>query len=149
MRTAQYHLLEGVASAIAEWFKGTGWRLFVDTLDEEERRALLETYEERLAGTYKALAGDRDLLVFPRLFIVVGRRWPRDSANGRGSHFFQRLLGVGGDRLSTSLDVCFSVPYPGADGPRSRQNSGKQCFSRPAQLIYSAPSSALGPRYTN
>jgi len=72
-RTTYYHVLEGGAGAIVEWFKGTGLRPFLDPLDEDERREFLESYEQRLAEAYKVTPDDRVLLPFPRLFIVARR----------------------------------------------------------------------------
>ena len=70
-RTTYYHVLSGGASAIVEWFKGTGLRPFLDPLNAEERSAFLEKYTAEIAKAYKIFANGTVLLPFPRLFIVL------------------------------------------------------------------------------
>jgi trans-aconitate 2-methyltransferase len=70
-RTTYYHPLAD-ASAIVEWFKGTGLRPFLDPLDSPERAEYLARYTERLAQVYPS-HGAETLLPFPRLFIVAQR----------------------------------------------------------------------------
>ncbi len=68
-----HHVLSGGASAVVEWFKGSGLRPFLDPLDEAERSAYLARYTEAIAEDYPALPDGTVLLPFPRLFIVATR----------------------------------------------------------------------------
>lgn len=72
-RTTYHHPLEGGASGIVEWFKGTGLRPFLDPLEPDERGAYLSRYTSAVADAYPALADGSVLLPFPRLFIVATR----------------------------------------------------------------------------
>ncbi len=69
-RTTYYHALAD-ASAIVEWFKGTGLRPFLDPLDAIERTAYLQVYLDAVTRAYPPLAGGGVLLPFPRLFLVA------------------------------------------------------------------------------
>jgi trans-aconitate 2-methyltransferase len=72
-RTTYHHALEGGASAVVEWFKGSGLRPFLDPLDEQEREAYLARYTEAIAAAYRPLPNGTVLLPFPRLFVVATR----------------------------------------------------------------------------
>ena len=72
-RTTYYHALSGGASAIVEWFKGSGLRPFIQPLSDAERAAYLERYTAAVATAYPALADGSVLLPFPRLFMVAVR----------------------------------------------------------------------------
>lgn len=72
-RTTYHHVLDGGASAVVEWFKGSGLRPFLDPLDEGERREFLARYTRAVDAAYPALADGTVLLPFPRLFIVATR----------------------------------------------------------------------------
>ena len=71
--TVYHHVLPGGASAIVEWFKGSGLRPFLDPLDADERTAYLARYEAAVAEAYPALPDGTVLLPFPRLFFVATR----------------------------------------------------------------------------
>lgn len=70
--THYQHTLDG-AEAIAEWFKATALRPFVDPLAPDHRRAFLQAYIARIAAAYPARHDGKVLLRFPRLFIVACR----------------------------------------------------------------------------
>ncbi|MCK0208684.1 trans-aconitate 2-methyltransferase [Starkeya koreensis] len=71
-RTTYVHPMEG-ASAIAEWFKSTGLKPYLDRLDDGERKAFVDSYIERIDASYEHHEGGTLLLRFPRLFIVARR----------------------------------------------------------------------------
>lgn len=70
-RTTYYHSLPGGASAIVEWFKGTGLRPYIALLNDEGRASFLAKVEEEIAKAYPLLDDGNVLLPFPRLFIVA------------------------------------------------------------------------------
>ena len=72
-RTTYHHRLEGGASGVVEWFKGTGLRPFLDPLDATEREGYLARYTSAIAHAYAPLTDGSILLPFPRLFIVATR----------------------------------------------------------------------------
>jgi trans-aconitate 2-methyltransferase len=72
-RTTYYHVLAGGATAVVEWFKGSGLRPFVEPLDDAERSAYLERYTAAIAGAYPAAADGTVLLPFPRMFMLAIR----------------------------------------------------------------------------
>jgi trans-aconitate 2-methyltransferase len=71
-RTTYYHPLAGL-DAVVEWFKGSGLRPYLASLDEEERAEYLRRYRSALAGAYLAQRDASVLLPFPRLFFVATR----------------------------------------------------------------------------
>jgi trans-aconitate 2-methyltransferase len=70
--THYQHALAG-PEAIAEWFKGTALRPFIDPLAPEHRQTFLQAYTARMAAAYPARYDGKVLLRFPRLFIVACR----------------------------------------------------------------------------
>jgi len=69
-RTTYYHALPD-ASAVVEWFKGTGLRPFLDPLDPAQQAAFLERYRDAIAQAYPPLADGLVVLPFPRLFFTA------------------------------------------------------------------------------
>ena len=72
-RATYYHALPGGAAAIAEWFKGSGLRPFLDPLSDDERTAYLLDFKHGMEKTYPSRADGSVLLPFPRLFMVAIR----------------------------------------------------------------------------
>lgn len=72
-RTTYHHILPGGASAVVEWFKGSGLRPYLDPLTNAERTEYLSRYEALIADAYPALPDGTVVLPFPRLFIVATR----------------------------------------------------------------------------
>jgi trans-aconitate 2-methyltransferase len=70
--TLYEHPLDG-AEAIADWFKGTALRPYLDALSEAERAEFLVQYKARLNAAYPVQCDGKSLLRFPRLFIVAVR----------------------------------------------------------------------------
>lgn len=71
-RTTYYHVLRD-ASAIVEWFKGSGLRPFLEPLTALEREDYLKHYTAAIAQAYPAGANGSVLLPFPRLFMIAVR----------------------------------------------------------------------------
>lgn len=71
--TTYYHPLAGGADAVVEWFRGTGLRPFLDSLDDTQKAVFLSQYRVAIEAAYPALADGTVLLPFPRLFIVARR----------------------------------------------------------------------------
>jgi trans-aconitate 2-methyltransferase len=69
-QTTYVHELDGLG-AIADWFKSTGLKPFLDRLDAEEQEAYLQRYLARIAPSYPVENDGKVLLPFPRLFIVA------------------------------------------------------------------------------
>lgn len=61
------------AEAIVEWLKSTGLKTFTDPLDEDEKKAFLARYLDKIRQAYPPAANGKVLLRFPRLFIVAKR----------------------------------------------------------------------------
>lgn len=72
-RTTYHHALSGGASAIVEWFKGSGLRPFLEPLNALQRDAYLDRYMAEVARVYPTLEDGSVLLPFPRLFVVAAR----------------------------------------------------------------------------
>ncbi|CAH1661595.1 trans-aconitate 2-methyltransferase [Hyphomicrobiales bacterium] len=71
-QTTYVHALEGVA-AIAEWFRSTGLKPYLDRLTAEEQGEFIARYIECIAPAYPVEQDGKVLLRFPRLFIVAVR----------------------------------------------------------------------------
>lgn len=71
-QTTYLHPLAG-ASAVVEWFKGSGLRPFLEPLDATERSAFLARYEAAITQAYPPLPDGTLLLPFPRLFFIATR----------------------------------------------------------------------------
>ncbi|MGI4813255.1 MAG: trans-aconitate 2-methyltransferase [Janthinobacterium lividum] len=72
-RTVYFHPMADGAAGVAEWFKGTGLRPYLNRLDAAEQTEFLNRYKKAVAHAYPALADGTVLLPFPRLFIVATR----------------------------------------------------------------------------
>ncbi len=69
--TTEYlHIMTG-PEAIAEWYKGTGLRPFLDALPEADRPRFLADYTALLAGAYPRRADGKVLFPFLRLFLIA------------------------------------------------------------------------------
>lgn len=72
-KTEYVHILPS-ASAVVEWYKGTGLRPFLDRLpDDVMRERFLDVYLEAITAAYPARRDGNVLLPFERLFIVAYR----------------------------------------------------------------------------
>ncbi|RYZ43118.1 MAG: trans-aconitate 2-methyltransferase [Myxococcaceae bacterium] len=72
-RTTYFHPLAGGASAVVEWFKGSGLRPFLEPLDAAEKTDFLARYQAAVSQAHPTLPDGTVLLPFPRLFIVATR----------------------------------------------------------------------------
>jgi trans-aconitate 2-methyltransferase len=72
-RTTYRHVLAGGASAIVEWFKGSGLRPYLDPLDAAEAVAFVARLQAAVAETYPAMPDGSVLLPYPRIFMVATR----------------------------------------------------------------------------
>jgi trans-aconitate 2-methyltransferase len=72
-RTTYHHALKGGASAVVEWFKGSGLRPFLQPLDEAERGEYLRRYTAAIAQAYPPSSDGIVLLPFPRVFVTAIR----------------------------------------------------------------------------
>jgi trans-aconitate 2-methyltransferase len=71
--TEYVHVLES-AAAIAEWYKGTGLRPFLDALaDEGQRERFVADYAARLAEVFTPQPDGRVLFPFRRVFLLAYR----------------------------------------------------------------------------
>jgi trans-aconitate 2-methyltransferase len=59
--------------AIAEWFRGSALRPFLDRVDSSSAQAFLSAYIDEIRPHYSPRADGRVLLRFPRLFLVAVR----------------------------------------------------------------------------
>jgi trans-aconitate 2-methyltransferase len=72
-RTTYFHVIEGGAAGVVEWFKGSALRPLLDALGEAERAAFVARYQVAVANAYRTMPDGTVLLPFPRLFIVATR----------------------------------------------------------------------------
>ncbi len=70
--TLYQHPLDG-SEAIADWFKGSALRPFLDRLSEDERVQFLVQYKAKLDKAYPPQCDGKSLLRFPRIFMVAVR----------------------------------------------------------------------------
>ena len=71
-QTTYVHALANL-EAIAEWFKSTGLKPYLDRLSAEEQQRFIARYLERIAPHYPVESDGKVLLRFPRLFVVAVR----------------------------------------------------------------------------
>lgn len=69
-RTTYHHAMAG-PDAIVDWLRATGLKVFLDPLDEADRRDFVAAYTARLAAAYPPRADGSVLFAFPRLFLVA------------------------------------------------------------------------------
>ena len=69
-QTTYVHELQGLG-AIADWFRSTGLKPFLDRLHADEQETYLARYLARIAPSYPVESDGKVLLPFPRLFIVA------------------------------------------------------------------------------
>ena len=69
-QTVYLHVLDS-QQAIADWFRSTGLKPFLDRLDAAEQEAFLARYLARIAPAYPVESDGKVLLPFPRLFMVA------------------------------------------------------------------------------
>ncbi|MEO0438296.1 MAG: trans-aconitate 2-methyltransferase [Pseudomonadota bacterium] len=67
------HVLDA-PEAIADWFRSTGLKPYLDALPDEARESYLQAYCDALKGQYPRQADGNVLLIMPRLFFVAQRR---------------------------------------------------------------------------
>ena len=72
-RTTYHHVLPGGASAVVEWFKGSGLRPYLDPLDATEATAFLARLQAAIAEAYPVMPDGSVLLPYPRLFFIATR----------------------------------------------------------------------------
>jgi trans-aconitate 2-methyltransferase len=66
------HLMESHAGVV-EWFKGSGLRPLLASLDGDVREAFLSRYTDEIGRAYPVRGDGKVMLKFPRLFIVAVR----------------------------------------------------------------------------
>jgi trans-aconitate 2-methyltransferase len=71
-RTTYFHVLEN-SDAIVEWFRGSGLRPYLATLDDTGKQDFLTRYRDAIAAAYPPNPDGTVLLPFPRLFLVATR----------------------------------------------------------------------------
>jgi trans-aconitate 2-methyltransferase len=72
-RTTYHHPLAGGVGAVADWFKGSGLRPFLEPLSVTERTEYIERYTVAIAPFFPARSDGSVLLPLPRLFMVAIR----------------------------------------------------------------------------
>jgi trans-aconitate 2-methyltransferase len=68
--TIYQHVLADHA-AIAEWFKGSALRPYLEPLPDDQKKAYLAEYISRLKTHFPVQADGKVILPFPRLFILA------------------------------------------------------------------------------
>ena len=72
-RTDYLHVLPS-ADAIAEWYRGSGMRPYLEALaDDAEREAFVATLVEKLRGAYRPAADGKIVFTFRRSFVLARR----------------------------------------------------------------------------
>jgi trans-aconitate 2-methyltransferase len=70
--TTYVHAFDGPQSA-ADWFAGSAPQPFLERLEDDERRAFMAHYRDRIKDAYPARSDGHILIAYPRLFIVATR----------------------------------------------------------------------------
>jgi len=67
----EYQHVMANADAIVEWYKGSGLRPFLESMNEDQREKFLRDYTERIRDAYRPRPDGKVLFPFLRFFVVA------------------------------------------------------------------------------